>query len=137
MSITRLVAHVVWNTRQRRPTIPVAADSWLQTLICRKLQSLDCVVGAVGNADDHVHLVVWFPPSAALADLVAAVKGTTSRMWNLEWKELDRLVWQKGYWANTCDPNSLDRLLAYVRKQREHHGTLGPVEALEPVLDDD
>jgi len=115
-----LLVHVVWSTIDRRPILSASDDAWLAGGVrsaCARLIA-DCI--AVGNADDHVHVVVSMHPSTSIADLAQRLKGTTSHAWNRR-GGAPELHWQAGYWARNVDPSHLAPLVDYVREQRSRH----------------
>jgi hypothetical protein len=57
-SVSTLVVHVVWATAGRVSVLPLSADDWLARELSRKCTALGAVMLAVGNAADHVHIVV-------------------------------------------------------------------------------
>ena len=122
-SRTDVVVHIIWATKQREKVISPDSDLGLQAFLRRKAESLRCDVFAVGNSDDHVHVVVRLAPTVAMATLVRHLKGALSFAWNNEMPRDRRLAWQDGYWAESCAPRHLDRLLTYVTHQRQHHAT--------------
>jgi putative transposase len=115
-----VLIHVVFATRHRARCLPRALDGWLHDELRLQASRKGADVIAVGNADDHVHLILAVPPLLALAELVGHLKATTSRAWNKD-RPSKRLRWQNGYWARSIDLDSAPRLLDYVEHQREHH----------------
>ncbi len=48
--------------------------------IVHQCEALKCTVIAIGGIEDHVHLLVGFPPTLAVSELVKKVKGTSSHL---------------------------------------------------------
>jgi REP element-mobilizing transposase RayT len=63
-SIARLNVHLVWATRDREPWLDASVDYWLSLWLEKLSIPLGCRALAVGNASDHVHVLVAFPPTA-------------------------------------------------------------------------
>jgi putative transposase len=80
---------------------------------------LKCTVIAIGGVEDHVHLLVGFPPTLAVSELVKKVKGTSSHLVNS--KHDDFFKWQGAYGAFTVSQRSLDKVADYIRNQEMHH----------------
>jgi len=76
---TVLVVHMVWSTRNRVPWLEPALDGWLAALLERKAHALDCRLVASGNAPDHVHALVCYPPRVSVAQIAHRLKGASSR----------------------------------------------------------
>jgi REP element-mobilizing transposase RayT len=66
-SSTLLFVHLVWATRERHPLLEPSVDVWLAALLERKVLALDGEFIAAGNAADHVHVIVSYPPRVTVA----------------------------------------------------------------------
>jgi putative transposase len=116
-----LLVHAVWSTLDRRPTLEPRDDEWLADFTRTRVRALGCDALAVGNAEDHVHLLVRCLPTLALAELMQAIKGASSHAWNRRLPGR-QLRWQTGYWSRSVDQDALGTLIAYILNQRRHHG---------------
>src|SRR5258706_1594786 len=116
-----LIAHVVWATRDRQSLLASSADPWLDRFFRSKAEELGARVMAAGNAEDHVHLVLRYPATRSLVEIVHRLKGASSRKWNLDLPSGAQLAWQVGYWAESVSPRALAPLVNYVNRQRQHH----------------
>jgi|SRR5580698_3531829 len=128
-SVSTLVVHVVWATAGRVSVLPLSADDWLARELSRKCTALGAVMLAVGNAADHVHIVVQHSPQMALAALVGGLKGASSRAAHVSGVMGYGCGWQVGYWAESVGSAQIEPLLDYVACQRAHHAI---DTALEP-----
>jgi REP element-mobilizing transposase RayT len=88
--------------------------------ICRELNAEAFLVGGVS---DHVHLVTTLPRTLSLAELVEAVKKTSSKWIKALDPKYRGFYWQRGYGAFSTSPSQLKDLLKYVEAQEEHHRT--------------
>lgn len=118
---TVLVVHMIWSTRNRAPWLDPRLDAWLAALLEQKARALDCLLMAVGSADDHVHVVVRHPPRVSVAQIAHRLEGASSRSLHLTLPQTHGDLWQVGYWAESVTPTALDPLLVYVSGQRAHH----------------
>jgi putative transposase len=117
-----VIVHIVFATVNRKRLLWPADDEWWRGAIRAEAMRSGAEVLAVGNADDHVHLVAAVHPAKTLAELVQSLKGSTSRMWNASHRG-PLFRWQSGYWARSVEHQSLPTLVAYVRDQRARHAT--------------
>ncbi|MDW8101156.1 MAG: transposase [Anaerolineae bacterium] len=62
---------------------------------------MGCTVLALNGMPDHVHLVVSFPSTIAIADLVKQVKGVSSHFVNETLEPEPQFKWQGSYGAFT------------------------------------
>ena len=73
--------------------------------------------------DDHVHLLVNFPPHADIAKLVNSLKGVSSRLLRKQFPELEKrywknALWSRSYFAASCGGAPLAIIKEYVEQQR-------------------
>jgi len=85
------------------------------------LKKKRCHLYRIGGVTDHIHIVTHLHPSIALASLVKDTKLAGS-----EFIKNNNLFpgfsgWQDGYAAFTYSFNEKDRLIEYVKNQKEHH----------------
>ena len=58
----------------------------------------------------------------ALSTVIGRIKGAVSHSWNRIFQDT-LLVWQDGFWAESCAPDVPPSLLDYVLRQRDRHAT--------------
>lgn len=73
--------------------------------------------------DDHVHLLVNYPPKVSIAKLVNSLKGASSRRLKRYHPEVaDRYfksaLWSPSYFASSCGGAPLSVIREYVEQQR-------------------
>jgi len=86
-------------------------------------REMGCTVLALNGMPDHVHLVTSFPTTITIADLVKQVKGVSSHFVNETLKPASQFKWQGSYGAFTVSRWDLERVIEYVKHQKEHHST--------------
>jgi REP element-mobilizing transposase RayT len=129
-SVSTLGVHPVWSTAARQPTLAPDVDQPLSEFLASKARELGCRAMAVGNADDHLHIVVQYPSTLAVAELARRLKGASSRQAHVMTWMSTPLRWQAGYWAESIGAHQLDPLCQYVPTQRSRHAS--PTEPAEP-----
>jgi len=73
--------------------------------------------------DDHVHLLVNYPPKVAISKLVNSLKGVSSRNLRREFPELAArywkgVLWSPSYFAASCGGASISIIKQYIQQQR-------------------
>ena len=75
--------------------------------------------------DDHVHLLVEYPPKVTLSTLVNSLKGVSSR--RLEQVHPDvtarywrGVLWSPSHFAASCGGAPLSIIKTYIENQRKH-----------------
>ena len=127
---TQLYLHSVWATWDRMPLLAPAIEQTVYAAILAKCHQLDCEPLAIGGMADHVHLLVRFPTTLAVADLVKEVKGATSHLVTHETSG-EPFKWQGSYGAFTVSKESAPKVRAYIEGQKQHHRSGGIVEEWE------
>ncbi|MBI3914747.1 MAG: IS200/IS605 family transposase [Chloroflexi bacterium] len=118
---TQLYLHCVWATWDRLPLIKLNIERELYSAIQAKCRELKCDVVAIGGIEDHVHLLVRFSTTLAVADLVKEVKGSSSHMMTHAVVPGEFFKWQGAYGAFTVSKDGVDRVAQYILNQKTHH----------------
>ena len=117
----RLYLHLVWATWDRLPLITPEIERQLYRCIENEAKDKGCKVLALNGIADHVHLVVSIPTTITIAELVKQVKGVSSRFVNEVLAPPTRFKWQGCYGAFTVSRWDVDKIVQYVKRQKEHH----------------
>jgi REP element-mobilizing transposase RayT len=118
-TFTRLLLHAVFSTKHREPLI---ADDWrddLHAYIGGIVRHRNGDLLAAGSVEDHIHLLIRFPATISVADLIRDIK-TNSSGWRHDLGD-HGFAWQNGYGGFTVNPSIVPDVVAYLRRQREHH----------------
>jgi len=122
--VFKLQVHLVFVTKYRRGVLTEDMTKTLKKYfekICGDMEStlLEC-----NGEDDHVHLLVEFPPKLPISKLVNSLKGASSRRMRKTYPELERYYWKGGLWspsyfANSCGGAPLETVKKYIENQRK------------------
>jgi putative transposase len=96
-------------------------ESRLHRLIGNEACGQGCAVLALNGTEDHIHLLVSVPATITIAGLVKQVNGASSHFVNDNLKPAIRFKWQGSYGALTVSRWDVDDIVAYVKRQKEHH----------------
>jgi putative transposase len=80
-----------------------------------------CIVLALNGMPDHVHIVLIIPTTVTIADLVKQLKGASSHFYNDVLQPEMPFKWQASYGAFTVSRWDVDKIVAYVKNQKQHH----------------
>jgi len=91
------------------------------TKVCEDFQAR---LVELDGEDDHVHLLVEYPPTVALSRLVNSLKGVSSR--HLRSKEFPEVMsklwgehlWSPSYFAVSCGGAPIEIVRKYIEHQR-------------------
>jgi putative transposase len=121
MTYWRLHYHLIWATFKREPSLTPEREKIFYGVIYTKAKELDLKIHAAGNIEDHAHIVLSIPPRLAIADCVRHLKGASTHAINHMEGSDGNFKWQEGYGALTIGERSLQTVMAYAARQKEHH----------------
>ena len=121
MTYWRLHYHLIWSTLDRQPILTPEVEKIFYSVIYRKAEELDLRIHAAGNVEDHAHVVLSIPPKIAVADCVRHLKGASAYAINHMDGSDGQFKWQAGYGALTVGERSLEIVMEYAARQKEHH----------------
>jgi putative transposase len=119
-----LHAHLVFITKYRRDVLSELAISDLRGIFSKVCSDFGATLQECGGEDDHVHLLVTYPPTVVLPKLVNSLKGVSSRLLR-EWRPevhmrgKDKALWSPSYFVGSCGGAPLAIIAEYVKSQRE------------------
>lgn len=120
-TLTRLLVHLVFSTKNRDPRISADLQESLYAYMGGLVRSERCSLLAIGGVSDHVHLLVRLHPDVAVASLVRKLKANSSRWLNNGRSQADRFAWQTGYGAFSTSESQVPVVKRYIANQPEHH----------------
>ncbi len=132
-----LYLHLVWATWDRLPAITPEIERRLQRLTESQFQTMGCAVLALNTLPEHVHVLISFPTTVTIADLVKQVKGISSKFVNEHCQPEFPFKWQGSYGAFTVSRWDVDQIKNYVRHQKSHHHTGELMVEWEQTYEDD
>ena len=98
-AISRLTVHMVWITKYRYPVLQGEIKQRCRDLIIQICDAEDIRILKGVVSKDHVHMLVEYPPSKSVSEIVKRLKGRSSRRLQEEFPELRRRYWGKHFWA--------------------------------------
>jgi putative transposase len=130
---TRLLVHMVFATKDRRPLIVPGIRAELHAYMAGTARRLGCHVHALNGVADHCHVVFDLAPMISVADFANKLKaGSTA--WLRRERGLSDFGWQRGYGAFSLSQQSLGRAIRYVDEQEAHHQKRSLQEELEAFM---
>ena len=111
-------------------------EGLLYSTVLGKAKELGCEPLAIGGIEDHIHLLLRFPATAALSEIVKGIKGASSRHMVLTFPD-KFFKWQGSYGATTVSPNAVKRVIEYIQNQKQHHASHALHNAWEQTTYDD
>ena len=131
MTYWRLHYHIIWSTMERQPILTPGVEKMFYGVIYGKADELGLKIHAAGNVDDHAHVVLSIPPKVAVADCVRHLKGASAFAINHMHGSDGQFRWQAGYGALTVGDQSLEIVMEYAARQKEHHNNRTIIDVYE------
>jgi putative transposase len=95
----------------------------LRVLFSKVCTDFEAELVQMDGEDNHVHLLVKYPPKVAVSNLVNSLKGVSSRMWRQERPDLAArywrgVLWSPSYFAASCGGAPSNILKGYIQRQK-------------------
>ena len=120
-----LQAHVVLVTKFMRGAISDRVRDVIFTAANEVAKRHEFQIIDIDGEDDHIHLVVDYPPKLSLSKLVMVLKANTAkkvkeqRFEEVEPVFLDDHFWSPSYLVASTGGNSLEKVRRYIQDQRK------------------
>jgi len=117
-------AHLVFTTKYRRGVFTRALLDRCQEVMAQVCVDFECELVEFNGEEDHVHLLINFPPTVQLSRLINSLKGVSSRMLRKEFPtHVSRYLWgghfwSRSYFVGTAGGAPLSIIRQYVESQR-------------------
>jgi putative transposase len=120
-TFTNLLTHIIFSTRERRPSIDADLKPELLSYMGGIVRELGGSALTVNGTQDHVHLLVILPASVCVAEAMRVVKTNSSRWVHEQWLSRRAFGWQTGYGAFSVSKSHAPEIIRYIATQEEHH----------------
>jgi len=120
-----LHVHLVFSTKYRRGVITDRVRDFLKGAMAKVCQDFETELLEFDGEDDHVHLLVAYPPKVAISLLVSRLKGASARrLRNMGFPELKQKLWGDHFWspsycAISCGGAPMEVIKQYIQDQRK------------------
>jgi putative transposase len=124
--VFKMHVHLVFVTKYRKKVFNNSILQSMQEIFSNVCDGFDAELVEFNGEDNHVHLVVNYPPKYSVSVLVNSLKGVSSRYLRQDFKELQEyywkgVLWSPSYFAGSCGGASLDVLKRYIENQNRPH----------------
>lgn len=121
-SVSKLVVHLIFTTKYRRRLFDGKMIAQLREAFGSAAAKLECDIIEMDGEQDHVHLLVAYPPKLAISVMVNNLKSVSSRLLrqqntHLRMQSKTGLLWSRSYFACSAGGATTETLKAYVLSQ--------------------
>lgn len=115
-------AHLVFVTKYRKRVFTSESLDILKDVMQKVCDDFGVDLAAFEGEDNHVHLLVNYPPQIQLSKLVNSLKGVSSRMLRQRMPSIanryyKNVLWSPSYFAASCGGAPLSVIKQYVEQQ--------------------
>jgi REP element-mobilizing transposase RayT len=120
-SLVKNYVHIVFSTKYRQPLIQPPYEAELHGYLSGICKNLECHPIKIGGYTDHIHILCMLSKKIALMKLLEEVKSHSSKWVKTLDASLNNFYWQDGYGAFSVNPAEVEKVIAYIANQHEHH----------------
>ena len=115
-------AHLVFVTKYRKRVFTSESLDILKEVMQKVCDDFGVELAAFEGEDNHVHVLVNYPPQIQLSKLVNSLKGVSSRMLRQRMPSIanryyKNVLWSPSYFAASCGGAPLSVIKQYVEQQ--------------------
>ena len=119
-SLSRILVHLVFSTKNRKPFLADDFRDELHAYIGGIVEKRGGTLLHAGSVADHVHLLVVHPRTCTSSDLVRDIKAGSSNFLDTKIPH-GAFHWQGGFGMFSISPAHRKALEKYIDDQAEHH----------------
>ena len=119
--------HLVFVTKYRREVFTKEILDDLRPMFASVCKDFESELVEFDGGDDHVHLLVNYPPKVSVSNLVNSLKGVSSRMIrkknypSIRKKLWGGALWSPSYFAGSCAGAPIAVIRQYIEQQQTPH----------------
>ncbi len=119
-SITLLHTHLVFITKYRKNIFDAERMNALIQAFEGVAKKMDFKILEVDGEEDHVHLLVEYPPKHSVSQLVNHLKGVSSRLYRKQFADSPHAehLWSPSYFACSVGGAPIEVLKEYIKSQK-------------------
>jgi putative transposase len=125
--IFMLHVHLVFVTKYRRGVFTKEVIEDLRGIFTKVCTDFEAELVEFDGEDDHVHLLVNYPPKVAVSKLVNSLKGVSSYLIrkknypSVQNKLWGSALWSPSYFAGSCGGAPIEVIRKYIEQQQTPH----------------
>ncbi len=97
--VSALHAHLVFVTKYRRKVFNDEKLIRLREILVEVCLDFEVELTEFNGEQDHVHLLIEYPPKVQLSKLINSLKGVSSRLMRKEFPDIHRYLWNGALWS--------------------------------------
>ncbi|MCC8464517.1 IS200/IS605 family transposase [Photorhabdus bodei] len=116
--------HLVFVTKYKRKIFDQDAIEKLRGYFARVCADFAVELVEMDGEQDHVHLLINYPPKLAVSNLVNSLKGVSSRLLRRDRPDIAQryyykgVLWTPSYFAGSCGGAPISIIRQYIEQQQ-------------------
>lgn len=133
-SYRQILYHIVFRTKNGKPTISMEHKRELYAYIYGISKNKNCHLYRINGVENHIHILSDLHPSLSLAKYVQVIKSNSSK-WKKESGKFPNFKgWASGYAGITISYSDKDSVVNYIINQEDHHKTFSFEKEFKELL---
>lgn len=121
--VFKMHVHLVFVAKYRRRVFDGTAIEALRAIFTEVCRDFEAALVEMDGEDDHVHLLIEYPPKVPVSLLVNSLKGVSSRLLrqrrpNVRKRYWKGALWSPSYFAASCGGAPLSIVRQYIEQQK-------------------
>lgn len=115
--------HLVFVTKYRKHVFDKEDVDQLREIFKSICTDFDATLVEMNGEDNHVHLLIEYPPKVSVSNLVNSLKWVSSRLLRKQRPDIEKrywknVLWSPSYFAASCGGAPLSIIQQYVEHQQ-------------------
>lgn len=120
--VFKLHVHLVFVTKYRKKVFTDKILHDLELIFQDVAQDFETEIIEMNGENNHIHLLLNYPPKVSISKLVNSLKGVSSRLIRKQHPQLAQYYWKGGLWspsyfAGSCGGAPLSIIKQYIEQQ--------------------
>lgn len=122
--VSLMHVHLVFMTKYRRKIFDQDAIEKLRGYFASVCADFNVELIEMDGENDHVHLLINYPPKLAISNLVNSLKGVSSRLLRRDRPDIAQryyykgVLWTPSYFAGSCGGAPISIIRQYIEQQQ-------------------
>jgi putative transposase len=120
-SYTKIWLHLIWETHNREKLLNERAGKIVSEYLFNYSKEKKIFMKVNYVNPEHVHSLIDLPSNHTVEDCLKLLKGASSHFINQDNIIEGRFSWGRGYAAFSVSESQADKVVQYIKNQKEHH----------------
>ena len=118
-----LHVHLVFVTKYRKSVLKKKHLEYIKKVIEYLCENQNCDLKEFNGEQDHVHLLINYPPNVTISKIVNSIKGVSSRRLKQNYPSLKKhcfkgALWSPSYFAGSVGGATIETVKKYIENQK-------------------